>query len=411
MIYINDQLPKIKPMKTIIMNAFVILFSVSLYGQDINTTAQGNSKFAFELYNNLIDEKPNENLFFSPFSISAALAMTYAGARNETQSEMSKTLHFSLDQTKIHSDFNYLLKNISHQDDSTQLYIANSLWAQKDYVFLEDYFNLVKAKYNAGIENVDFIDSAEREKNRIKINEWVERKTNDKIKEIINQGMLSSQSRLVLVNAIYFLGKWNTPFNKEQTGKGIFHSRSKNDIESFFMNNTLSLKYFEDKTLQTIEIPYKTNKFSMIIILPKSDSDIDAIEKSINYDKYVQILGSLKNETVELSIPKFKTTCELSLENTLQKLGMPISFSNLADFSGMTGHKDLKIDLVIHKAYIDNTEEGTEAAAATAVIMKTMSMQPMQNKIFKADHPFLFVIKEAETGSILFMGKVINPNI
>lgn len=398
-------------MKTIIINALVILFSVPLFGQDINTTVKGNSKFAFELYKILKDDKPDENLFFSPFSISAALAMTYAGARNETESEMSKTLHFSLDQTKFHSDFSSLLKKITNQGTGKQLCIANSLWAQKNYVFRDDYFNLVKIKYGAGLENVDFIDNAEREKARIKINAWVESKTNDKIKEILKQGILDDQSRLVLVNAIYFLGKWNSPFNKEQTRKDIFHSTSGNDIESYFMNNTLRLKYFEDETSQAIEIPYEENKFSMILILPKSDSDLEAVDRSINYDKYVQLSESLKDETVELSIPKFKTTQELLLKETLTKLGMSISFSDLADFSAMTGYKNLKIDKVIHKAFIDVTEEGTEAAAATAVIMTRKSVQTIQNKLFKADHPFLFIIKETETGSILFMGKVINPNM
>lgn len=398
-------------MKTILINAFIILFSVSLFGQDLHTTVKGNSKFAFDLYKNLADEKQNENLFFSPFSISAALAMTYAGARDETQSEMSKTLHFSLDQTKMHADFSSLLNKIIYKNDSSQLSIANSLWAQKDYVFLEDYFNLIKLKYDAFIENVDFRDNAEREKARIKINDWVERKTNDKIKEILKPGMLDSHSRLVLVNAIYFLGKWNDPFNKEQTRKDIFHSTSTNDIESLFMNNSLSLKYFEDETLQTIEIPYEKNKFSMIIILPKSDSETEAVQKSISYDKYIQISESMKNERVELSIPKFKTKCELLLKETFSKSGMTISFSDSADFSGMTGHTDLKIDDVIHQAFIDVKEEGTEAAAATAVMTRTMSMQPTQNKIFKADHPFMFIIKETETGSILFMGKIINPNI
>jgi len=396
-------------MKTILIHTFLILFSISLVGQDIHSTVDGNGKFAFELYKKLKDEKPNENLLFSPFSISAALAMTYAGARNETQLEMSKILHLSPDQTKIHSDFSALLKKITYRNDSMQLCITNSLWAQKDFVFLEDYFNLIKTKYNAGIENVDFKDTTEREKTRIKINEWVEAKTNDKINEIIEQRILDERSRLVLVNAIYFSGKWNIPFNKDQTIKDKFHSAAKNEIESFFMNTTLRLNYFEDETLQTIEIPYKGNKFSMIIMLPKSDLGIEAFENTLNYDKYVQIAASLKNETVELSIPKFKTTCELQLVNTLKKSGMTVPFSDQADFSGMTGTKDLKIDKVIHKAFIDVTEEGTEAAAATVVIMNKITMQRLQNKIFKADHPFLFLIKDTETATILFMGKVCNP--
>jgi serpin B len=398
-------------MKTILINAFAIMFSVSLFGQDITATVKGNSKFAFELYKSLAGEKQDENLFFSPFSISSALAMTYAGARNETQLEMNKTLHFGLDQPKMHADFSSLLNKIIYQGDITQLCIANSLWAQKDYVFLEDYFNMVKMKYGAGIENVDFINNAEREKTRLKINEWIERKTNDKIKEIIQPGMLNDQSRLVLVNAIYFLGKWDDPFNKELTSKGLFHLTPKNTTETFFMNNTLGLNYFEDETMQTIEIPYEGNKFSMIIILPKSGSDIEAVEKSMNDDRYLQIAGSLKYETVQLSMPKFKTTCKYYLNETLLKLGMTISFSDYADFSGMTGSRDLKIDEVIHQAYIDVSEKVTEAAAATAVFMRTMSANTIQNKVFIADHPFMFMITETETGSILFMGKVMNPGI
>jgi serpin B len=395
--------------KFIYIKILFLLLSLTSTGQDLTSTVKGNNTFAFDLYAKLKSERRSENLFFSPFSISSALAMTYAGARTETEIQMSKTLHFPLDQPMLHNSFNALIKKTEQKKDGIQLNIANSLWAQKDYKFLNDYFSLVKNKYSTSLEYVDFIDSEEREKARLKINSWVEGKTNDKIKELIKPDVLDAFSRLVLVNAIYFLGKWETEFKKEFTKLNSFFISPGKEIQVPFMKQTTDLKYFEDEKIQAVEIPYKGNTTSMVIILPRENKELERLEQTINNKKYLTILNSLSEKKVELTFPKFKTTKKFELKKTLADMGMPVAFSDDADFSGMTGQAELKNANVIHKAFVEVSEEGTEAAAATAVIM-TLKEMKQENNIFKADHPFLFFIKDNETEGILFMGKIMNPN-
>ena len=399
-------------MKKITIIGSFILFSISIVGQVPKSTVEGNNKFAFELFHKLKPDRHSKNLIFSPFSVSSVLAMTYAGARNETQSEMSRTLHFSLKQNNVNSDFDTLLKKITINRGSVQLTIANSLWAQKDSKFLDSYFNLIKSYYKAELQNVDFVNSDEREKTRLMINKWVENKTNNKIKDIMKPGILDDYSSLVLVNAIYFSGKWAIPFNRENTLRDTFHLTAKKSIETPFMKNTLKLKYFENDKLQSVEIPYMGNKITMIIVLPKIKTGVEELDKSITYISYKQMLDSMKNETVELTMPKFQMTSYFQLEHILKNMGMKISFSENADFSGMTGDSTLSIDRVIHKAFIDISEEGNEIPPSKVVAMgPSASPQNRQAKTFLADHPFLFLIKDEETGSILFMGKINKPEL
>ncbi|MFH1319744.1 MAG: serpin family protein [Bacteroidota bacterium] len=386
-------------------------FTYSILAQDINETVTGNTQFAFELFSELKTDKKDENLFFSPFSISSALAMTYGGARNRTEKQMSKTLHFNLDQKLLHSNFKKLLDGLDKQNqEGLQIDIANSLWAQKDYTFLDEFFELSKTCYGSGLKYVNFTENKEREKARLEINEWVENNTNNKIKDLIQPGILNGLTRLVLVNAIYFNGQWAYQFDKKLTKKMPFYTSVKTQIKTGFMNRKADLKYFENDNLQVIELPYTANKTSMVIFLPKDIEGINELENSFNYETYSNNINSLQTETVVLSIPKFKTMDKFGLAPTLSDMGMPIAFRGRANFSGMTGKRDLFIAKVIHKAFIEVSEEGTEAAAATAVIMqKKAIINPVPQKVFKADHPFIFVIKDNETGSILFMGKIVNP--
>jgi serpin B len=402
-------------MKHLLIISIVILARISCYAQNNNTSiADSNNHFAFKLYNEVKSEKPEQNLFFSPFSISTALAMTYAGARGETEKQMSQTLCFSLEQNTFHDDFSKLIEDIEKDTtNGTQLAIANSLWAQKNYKFLDTFFSLVKAHYDAILKNVDFTNYSEREKARKELNSWVEQKTNDKIKELVKEKDIDDATRLILVNAIYFKDVWENPFEASETKEKPFYFNDNDTIHTLMMQKTEAINYYSNSDMQVVEIPYKDDKLSMLVFLPNYYDGIGAMEKSLNNGLYSQVLSSLKRERVELSLPKFKTSFNIYLEKTLAVMGMPIAFSGNADFSGMTGRKDLEISKVIHQAFINVDESGTEAAAATAVIMGMMAMRSDNNNkiIFNANHPFIFLIKDNATGSILFMGKIMNPKV
>lgn len=374
---------------------------------ELQTVVQGNSAFGFDLYQSLKENKGN--LFFSPYSISTALAMTYAGARGETEKEMAQVLHFALDQEQLHTSFSELqskLNAIQNKGD-IELSIANSLWAQEGYHFLDSFLELNKKYYGAGLRFVDF--ARQTELARKTINAWVEEKTNNKIKELIKQGMINNATTLVLCNAIYFKGKWLAQFDKAKTVDADFWVRPDKGVKVPMMSQKGEFKFKDFGNFKAIELPYAGGDLSMLIFLPKETDGLPKLEKELtseNVNRWIDSLMNSYEQEVDVMLPRFKTTCEFELADTLTKMGMPHAFID-TDFSGMTGKKDLSISKVIHKAYIDVNEEDTEAAAATAVVMnKGISRLLM----FKADHPFVFLIRENETGSILFIGRVVNPN-
>ena len=373
---------------------------------------EGNNKFAFKLFHQ-VQGGTTGNQFFSPFSISTALAMVYAGARNETALQMSQTLNFPLND-KFHGEYKHLLGKLHEgADGKIKLNIANGLWAQKDFKFLDTYFDVVKSNYNSELKNVDFKDNEEREATRKDINSWVEQNTNNKIRNILGQGDLNALTRLVLVNAIYFYGDWGTPFKKDLTKTKDFTLIDGTKDTVPFMNQEGVYNYYEDSKIQALEIPYKDNKASMVILLPIKKNGITVLEKSLDYKYYQEIIEGLQSTDVHLSLPKFKMDFKFELGGTLSQMGMPLAFSqDGADFSGMTGSRDLYISKVIHQAFVNVDEKGTEAAAATAVVM-SMGMSPhhVEPKIFNADHPFVFLIKDNSTGSILFIGAIMKPEV
>lgn len=374
--------------------------------------AEGNNKFAFKLFHELKSDN-NNNQFYSPFSISTALAMTFAGARTETAIQISQTMNFPQSEN-FHSDYKHLLDGLNTgTEDKIKLNIANGLWAQKNFKFLDSFFNIVKSNYYSELKNVDFPNALESEKARKEINAWVEQKTNDKIKDLLSQGDLNSLTRLVLVNAIYFYGDWEEPFKKQRTESKDFTLMDGAKINVPFMNQQGRYNYYEDSKIEAIEIPYKDNKASMVIFLPIKNKRMAEFEKSFDNKYYQDIIAALQFNEVRLSVPKFQTTYKINLGTTLSQMGMPLAFSpSDADFSGMTGKRDLCISEVIHQAFINVDERGTEAAAATAVVMTMTAIRPSSDiKVFNADHPFVFLIKDNTTGSILFMGKIMNPKV
>jgi serpin B len=370
--------------------------------------ASGNNAFALDLYVKLSNN--TGNVFFSPYSISTALAMTYAGARGETEKQMAHAMHFNLDQKSFHPAFGEMQARINEirKKGSVQLSVANSLWMQKDYKFLQGFLDLTGKNYDAAFNYEDFKSSAE--KARADINGWVERKTNDKIKDLIKPGLLGSMTRLVLANAIYFKGSWETKFDSQSTTDTRFFVSEKDTVMVRMMNKPVhDFRYGENEMVQCLELPYADRDLSMIVLLPKK-SDLRAFEKSLRPNSLDSLLSVMREKKVLVFLPKFKTTQELILNDALLALGMTDAFSDVADFSGMTGRKDLAVSAVIHKAFVDVNEQGTEAAAATAVAMRATAMrEPPQPAIFRADHPFLFLIRENATGSILFMGRIVNP--
>jgi serpin B len=365
----------------------------------------GNKKFAADLYAKLRDQKGN--FFFSPYSISTALAMTYAGARGQTAQELAKTLHFTLDQAHLHPAYAALSANLeaSGKKSGCELDIANALWGQSGYHFLPDFLNLNKRSYGAGLYEVDFVGRTEEA--RKTINTWVEKQTKDKIKELLQQGILDPDTRLVLTNAIYFKSNWQNPFNKKVTQEEAFAISANQKIRVPMMHHSADFGYLDGGSFEVLDLPYAGRELSMVVFLPKKGGGLAEFEKTLTTAKLAQWLAQLKPSKVDVALPKYKMTAEFNLNGVLSGMGMPTAFSRMADFSGMTASRDLFISEVVHKAYVDVHEEGTEAAAATGVVMATLVHFP--SRVFRADHPFVFMIRDFRSNSILFMGRVNDP--
>lgn len=402
---------KFDTLPIIILTIFYLIFSFAFAdaNADLQTVVKGNGAFGFDLYQKL--RKNESNLFFSPYSISTALAMTYAGARGQTEKEMAQVLHFSLEQKPLHSSFSELQSHLNTIQNKgyINLSIANSLWAQEGYHFLDTFFELNKKNYGAGLNFVDFVTQTESARETINI--WVEDKTQQKIKELIKPSMINSLTTLVLCNAIYFKGDWLSQFDKKRTMDADFYISPDNAIKVPMMSQKSEFKFKNFGNFSAIKLPYEGNNLSMIVFLPREIDGLVELERNLTNDNVKtwidKLIASYKSE-IFVSLPKFKTTCEFELSEMLGEMGMLSAFSlPPADFSGMTGKKDLFISKVIHKAFVDVNEEGTEAAAATAVVMVGGGIsRPI---MFRADHPFVFLIRESQTGSILFIGRIIDP--
>jgi serpin B len=375
---------------------------------DQAAVVEGNNAFAVELYGQL--RMQNGNLFFSPESISTALAMAYAGARGDTASEMAKALHFTLPPDRLHPAMGALFANLNAAHDGYQLRVADALWAEKDYTFLDDFLKLTSTDYGAGFRPVDFKTAPEAV--RLTINQWVEQQTAGKIKDLLQSGVLTPATRLVLTNAIYFKGNWQTQFDKAQTRDEDFHLSAAQTVKAPLMNLQGRFNYFNGGTFQALEIPYESGDLSMIVFLPNDAGGLPALEQSLTAASAQQWLGQLRpGSKIILALPKFKMTGQFGLNGALTALGMRQAFEQgVADFSGMTGKRDLWISAAIHKVFVDVNEEGTEAAAATAIVMRSLAVTRKQPPIvFRADHPFIFLIRDNRSGGILFMGRVTDP--
>jgi len=372
---------------------------------------EGNSAFAFKLYLALKGEEGN--LFYSPYSISLALAMTYAGARGETAQQVAATLQFLLDQERLHPAFNWLDAELASRGEGAagkdgegfRLNIVNAIWGQKDYSFLSTFLDVLAENYGAGLRILDFIN--ETEQSRLAINKWVSKQTNKRIPDLIPQGAIDEWTRLVLTNAIYFNAAWAYPFDEEMTADGPFYLLDGGQVIVPMMRQTESFGYTEGEGYQAVELLYDGGELSMVIFLPEAGK-FEAFEEGLQSQQVSDVISGLQPTEVALTMPKFEFDSEFSLKDTLAGMDMPIAFSSSADFSGMTGNPELFISDVVHKAFVAVDEAGTEAAAATAVIMPTSAAPELPVEV-TIDRPFIFLIRDIETGAILFVGRVMNP--
>lgn len=374
----------------------------------------GNNAFALDFYQAIRDAEGN--LFYSPYSISSALAMAYAGAEEETKKQMAETLHYNLSQEQLHPAFNALYLALTEgegeetekedEGDAFTLQIANAVWGQEGYPFRQEYLDVLARSYGAGIHVLDFVQAPEQA--RQTINAWVSDQTNGKIEDLIPQGVIDELTRLILTNAIYFRASWEHPFDEEQTQDGPFHLPDGQEISVPMMRQTTRFGYTEGEGYQAVELPYVGDRASMVIVAPEAEQ-LDAFEESLEAQDIEDILASMEKKDVALTMPRFSFDARFQLAQQLAEMGMPEAFSpEEADFSGIDGSRELFIKEVLHQAFVSVDETGTEAAAATAVVVGITSA-PVEPVELTLDHPFVFLIRDMETGTILFMGRVVDP--
>lgn len=392
-------------MKTTISTmGFIILFSISNAQPASYTATQANS-FAIDLYKELI-KSGDKNIFFSPISISLAMGMTYAGSDGETKAQVAKALYFPLDDKSFHKEMGSIQKSIAGKSTKgVEISLANQLWVDKSYKFDCSYLKLASKSYDAPVQLMNF--RTKPDESRQEINRWVEQKTKNRIKDLLPSGSISDITTLVLTNAIYFKGQWANKFEESKTQDGDFTLLNGSKVKSRMMNANGKYKVYQGNDLKIIELPYVGDSFSMLVLLPNENSSIKSLEKGLQQKELNHFIDLMTDSDVRLSLPKFKFESGYELKPILSTLGMPIAFSNQADLSRMSGKKDLKIDEVFHKAFVEVSEEGTEAAAATAVVVVRKSFSiPID---FIANRPFLFIIRENASGNILFIGRMVNP--
>ncbi len=370
--------------------------------EKLSSLVDSLNKFSFDFYQK-ISENKEDNIFFSPYSIFVALSMAYEGAHGNTATQMYNILNFLQNDSETQGSFGKIYNLLNQKQEGYRISTANAFWIQQNYPFLTKYINLLQNYYMAEANELDFSKNVEAA--RI-INTWIENQTNGKIKDMIDPSALSEFTRLVLTNAIYFKGLWENPFDPKYTTKIDFKVNPSKTIEADMMSlSDRIFNYTETDELQILKLPYEDNDLSMLVILPK-ENNISIVDSSLNTLNIEDWNDNLHEIKINIDIPKFKFKTEYNLNNVLTKMGMVDAFSEIdADFSGMDGTKSLFISDILHKAFVEVNEEGTEAAAATAVIITTSVVTTE----FNADHPFVFLIQHEETGAILFMGKIMNP--
>ena len=378
---------------------------------DVATLVGGNSAFAFDLYHALGEK--DRNLFYSPYSISVALAMTYAGARGETERQMADTMHYRLSQEELHPVLNALdLKLTSREKDGEgfRLNLANAIWGQAGYRFAPDFLDVLALNYGAGMRSINFVEAPEE--SRMIINDWVAKRTEERVQDLIPQGAIDSSTRLALTNAIYFNAAWHSPFPEGATRDRIFHLLDGAAVQTQMMTQTASFGYLRGDGYQAIDLLYRGEEMSMTVLAP-DEGKFSQFEVALDADNVSSILKNMRTERLDLTMPLFDFESHVSLKEALKAMGMLNAFStSAADFSGMDGRNCtedpacLRITHIFHKGFVSVDEEGTEASAATGVLMGPTSLPPQ----VVIDRPFIFLIRDIETDTILFVGRVVDPS-
>jgi len=380
-------------------------------GDDVPELVAGNTQFAIDVYKKLAADPDNKNVFFSPYSISVALAMTWAGAREQTESQMAQTLHFTLSQDKLHPAFDWLDLTLNSRGQGAQgsdgepfrLHVVNRLFGQTGYQFLQPFLDTLAVYYGAGLYLLDFMSDPEA--GRLVINDWVAGQTEDRIKDLIPPPAITVNTKLVLVNAIYFNAKWKEVFNDKLTADGAFTLLDGNTVTVPMMVHENPQPYAAGSGWQAVEIPYDGDELSMVIVVP---DDLAGFEDGLDAGKLAGIFSALGNDSVTLSMPRFSIEgATFSVKKVLTDLGMADAFVlGAADFSGMDGTHNLYISDVLHQAFVAVNEYGTEAAAATAVVMNDFGVP----NHLDVNRPFIFFIRDLQTDTVLFIGRVLDPS-
>jgi serpin B len=386
---------------------------------DATSVIQANNQFAFDLYANLRKDPKNQhsNLFFSPFSISYALAMTYEGARGKTADEIASVFHFPADKGILRQQYSTISAGMNTSDCPYYCLIpANALWVDKIHQISPDYQQTIRQFYGANVTNLDFGNSPEN--SRRVINTWIENKTKGKITDLVPPGSINPSSGLVITSVLYFNGMWLHQFEPDYTYDANFTTETGTKVRVNMMakHDEFTSNYYEDDRLQAVEMPFTMNfarRSSMLVILPRGNN-LTAVEKSFDTKDLTALRASLRPAIVYIDIPRYRVETEYQMQSVLGDMGMPGAFSGDADFSGINGTRDLFISAIVHKAFVNVYETGAEAAAGTAEHLETASLyqtpEPHTIYDFVADHPFIFIIQDEKTGNILFMGRVMNPN-
>lgn len=382
----------------------------------IEIVVQGNNEFALDLYSHLAQAEKS-NLFFSPYSISSALAMTYAGACGRTEQEMAKVLRFAMEQDKLHSVFARLNESIlGVQTNGYEINIANRLWGHKDFRIGKQFVELLRTRYDADIEQVDFNGPLELACR--KINQWIEDQTAGRITDLISPKALEGAIHILLVNAVYFKGDWKEKFDEAVTNEDSFHLEPFNEVKVQMMHQQADFSYAETDGVQVLELPYGDGDLSMIVLLPKRVGLLGKLEAALSASNLNKWVSALVPQSVDVFLPKFRLNHQIAMAKLLKSMGMVTAFDiSTANFFGMIDPgvcviPPLCISEVLHKAFVEVNEEGTEAAAATGITVElgsTAFHRPPPVPVFRADHPFVFLIRHNRSGSILFLGRVTAP--
>lgn len=385
--------------RTLILS--LMLFATSALAADsAKEVASANNAFAFELYSELA--KVQGNVFFSPYSISSAFGMAWAGARTQTAEEMAKTLHFGAD---THTGFAALNEQLIGKRPGYQLSVANRLYVRNGLELLESYATIAKDQYAAPIEQVDFSEAT-----RQRVNQWVEDQTNKRITDLIPKGSFNADTSMALINTVYFKGAWATAFEKKATTDQPFFTGGKQvkvPLMSAEFGPSSRVRFGQTDGVQVLELPYEDGDVAMVIMLPTARDGLAALEKKLDVAYFEKLSGTLRSTEVDVWLPRFRAGQGLGLTAPLMAMGMPTAFTGGADFSGMTGARGFFISAAIHRSFIEVNEEGTEAAAATALLVGSISVYLKPS--FRADHPFLFALRDSKSGSVLFLGRLVDP--